>query len=112
MSAKVAIDGLPLAMNRRVSDLVGADRARVREAHAGRQLEARIVAEDAQARAGLRKRGEAGVSERIEGPVPEGGEFAAAGLAHSILASTLRPASSQSPKKVSVVKSPRDTNSQ
>ena len=111
MSAKVAIDGLPLAMNLRVSVSSGTDRPRVREPHPGRQLEARIVAEDAQARAGLRKRGEASVSERIEGPAPEGGEFAARS-AHSILASTLRPASSQSPKNVSVVKSPRDTNSQ
>ena len=108
--------------------LVGANRARVLEAHAGRQVEARIVAEDPQARAGGGKRGEASVRERIERPVPEGGEFTpvAAGRlsamaerplacgseAHSILASTFRPASSQSPKNVSVVKSPSETNSQ
>ena len=108
---------------------VGADRARVLEADAGRQLEARIVAEDPQARAGLSERGEARVSERIERPVPEGREFAAVGggaarshgrkrhflcspEAHSILARTFRPASSQSPKNVSVVKSPSETNSQ
>ena len=55
--------------------LVGADRPRVGEAHAGRQFEARIVAEEAQARAGFRKGGETRVGERIEGPMPEGAEF-------------------------------------
>jgi hypothetical protein len=63
------------------------------------------------------------MSEGIERPVPERAEFASIGLmaarAHrlegspySILTSTFRPASSQSPKNVSVVKSPRETNSQ
>ena len=66
----MAIDGLPLAMNLPVSDLLGTDRPRVRETHATGQFEALVVAEDAQASASLRKRGEARVNKWIERPAP------------------------------------------
>ena len=99
---------------------------------------AAIVAVHAQIASARAKGGETAVGERIERPAPEGGELTSSPRVpdrgrvlthakedlrcrsasvgsfapHSILASTLRPASSQSPKNVSVVKSPSETNSQ